>query len=74
MKILRINPVLALSLLLLALVLIPPSCAGSNQSKIATQKQGLMIQDKAEYNRNKSHFKGSKSYKNQKKRHKQYGR
>lgn len=48
------------------------SCA-STKSK-PTQKQGLMLNDKSEYSRNKSQFKGSKAYKGQKKRTKQYGR
>lgn len=49
-----------------------PSCATTRQSKLATQRQGLMMQDKSEYSRNRSKFKSSKSYKKQKRRTTQY--
>lgn len=56
------------SIMLLSVLVIAPSCGASAKS----QRQTLMIQDKAEYSRNKKHFKGSKSYKKQKKRHRMY--
>jgi hypothetical protein len=49
-----------------------PSCATTRQSKLATQRQGLMMQDKSEYSRNRTKFKSSKSYKMQKRRNAYY--
>ncbi len=49
-----------------------PSCATTRQSKLATQRQGLMMHDKSEYSRNRSKFKSSKSYKKQKRRSAKY--
>jgi hypothetical protein len=59
---------------LLLLLLIAPSCATADAAKVESQRKGLMIQDKADYSRNKKHFKKSKSYKKQKRRIKKYRR
>lgn len=67
-----INRTITGLLLLFCILLVTPSCASMNQSKIDTQRKGLMIQDKAEYSRNKGKFKGTKPYKKQKKRSKMY--
>jgi hypothetical protein len=49
-----------------------PSCATTRQSTIDAQRKGLMMQDKAEYSRNRTKFKSSKSFKKQKRRSAQY--
>lgn len=51
-----------------------PSCATTRQSKSDRIRQGLMMQDKSEYRRNKSKFKGSASYKKQMRRNKKLRR
>ncbi|MCB8999654.1 MAG: hypothetical protein H6540_06280 [Bacteroidales bacterium] len=50
------------------------SCAASRAKSSNNEKRGLMLQDKADYSRNKSKFKGSKAYKHQKKRMKKSGK
>ena len=51
-----------------------PSCATTKQAKTDTMRKGLMMQDKSEYSRNKGKFKGTKSYKAQKRRKAYYNR
>ena len=55
-------------IILILTAFLAPSCATSNQARLDTQRKGLMMQDKSEYKRNKSHFKKSKAFKAQKKR------
>jgi hypothetical protein len=61
---------LAIALLIIGTAVFQPSCAPS-QRTVDQQRKGLMIQDKAEYSRNKK-FKKSKSYRKQKRRYKRY--
>jgi len=74
MKQLTIRHFIAGVIFLVLLSCILPSCATTRQSQIDEQRRGLMMQDKAEYSRNKRHYKGSKPYKKQKRRTKYYKR
>ena len=50
------------------------SCATTKAKKSASARQGLMLMDKSEFNRNKKKFKKSKAFKRQKKRRKKLKR
>jgi hypothetical protein len=74
MKHIKPRHILASVLFLMMIGFLFPSCATTRQSKSDTIRQGLMMQDKAEYRRNKSKYKGSASYKKQVKRNKKLRR
>jgi len=71
MKPINIFRLIPAVLIVFALSLILPSCAST---KTRSKSSGLMLQDKAEYSKNKKKFKGSKAHKSQKQRVKSYGR
>ncbi len=74
MKQINTRNVLAAVLLMMIFSFVFPSCATTRQSKNDRIRQGLMMQDKSEYRRNKSKYKGSASYKRQVKRNKKLRR
>lgn len=74
MKHINTKHLFATVLFLMMIGFVFPSCATTRQSKTDTIRQGLMMQDKSEYRRNKSKYKGSASYKKQVKRNKKLRR
>jgi|GEM_PF-2764187 len=74
MKHINTKHLFATVLFLMMIGFVFPSCATTKKSKTDTIRQGLMMQDKSEYRRNKSKYKGSASYKKQVKRNKKLRR
>jgi hypothetical protein len=74
MKHINTRHIFATVLFMMMFAFVLPSCSTTRQSKSDTVRQGLMMQDKAEYRRNKSKYKGSASYKKQVKRNKKLRR
>ncbi|MCF8380172.1 MAG: hypothetical protein K9H49_11380 [Bacteroidales bacterium] len=70
MKTLNFRLFLASFLILVFFSFSISSCATSRKSRIDAQRRGLMLQDKSEYATNKGKYKGSSSFKKQKKRSK----
>lgn len=74
MKHINTRHILATVLFMMMFSFVFPSCATTKQSKTDRVRQGLMMQDKSEYRRNKSKYKGSASYKKQVRRNKKLRR
>lgn len=74
MKHINTRHILATVLFMMMFSFVFPSCATTKQSKTDRIRQGLMMQDKSEYRRNKSKYKGSASYKKQVRRNKKLRR
>ncbi|MEX2371416.1 MAG: hypothetical protein WD578_10445 [Bacteroidales bacterium] len=69
---LKTRQIFASVIFVIAFSCIFPSCATPRRSTLEKQRQGLMMQDKSEYRRNKSKYKGSASYRQQQRRSKYY--
>lgn len=74
MKQINTRHILSAVLFMMLFSIVFPSCATTRQSKNDRIRQGLMMQDKSEYRRNKSKYKGSASYKRQVRRNKKLRR
>ena len=74
MKQINTRQIFAAILFMMIFSFVFPSCATTRQSKNDRIRQGLMMQDKSEYRRNKSKYKGSASYKRQIRRNKKLRR
>jgi hypothetical protein len=74
MKQINTRHIFATVLFMIVFSFVFPSCATTRQSKNDRIRQGLMMQDKSEYRRNKSKYKGSASYKRQVRRNRRLRR